>query len=613
MLVYTNHQKRSENSAAYSTENADIKMNPSAHRMPLHAKSLVSGRFYSEIPTATNKQRNTSGSADANFEHVIVDSMLRQNSRTKLEKHRKTKNKVSSTSSFLASISACIGVGKFGTAILNDDKEETRFENRSKNFNFDDSVVRMRYCSNDKKETEDPMVQFSNAGKQSLGRSRTYKTVDTSVEESMLQNWKENMVTVESIGRGSSIPLEEEPQTMYDGFSIARRLLFKENEENVNLEKNSGCSNVICTNSKKICSNQNDTSSKGTNHDGISFLQWYSNPSSCNSDRSSVGASLTAPPQSLYAASYGDDDDIITNSAGINPKEGSIVSYEVNDENAQSPSSTIYATSSSSFTDNKGRDREIQYWRKRLHYATKHYGMSHSSTADAYFNLGRAQLNSKHNEVCNDSFLLHVKDPRDVAAWQKHQYDSAIENLTAAHGIWECKHGPEHLAVGRALDSLALAVVRRANHNRSTTTSGSSHSRTSQRFVAEDLNYAKRLLEEAFAIRVHHLGVWHVDTIETYNKLASVLLHLGLFKEASRSYREVFLVRRAIFGNRHPSIAITAHSLANCHYRMRAFQESLRWYRISLDVYEMMGLSYRHPAVTKLLKDQSRLEEFYDA
>merc|ERR1719162_254236 len=126
------------------------------------------------------------------------------------------------------------------------------------------------------------------------------------------------------------------------------------------------------------------------------------------------------------------------------------------------------------------------------------------------------------------------------------------------------------------------------------------------------MRYARRLLEQAFAIRNHHLGAWHVDTVETYNKLASVLLHLGLLKEASKAYREVFLVRRSIFGNGHPSVAIAAHSLANCHYKMGAVKESLGWYRISLDVYETMGLSYRHPAVTKLLMDQSRLEEYME-
>ena len=128
--------------------------------------------------------------------------------------------------------------------------------------------------------------------------------------------------------------------------------------------------------------------------------------------------------------------------------------------------------------------------------------------------------------------------------------------------------------------------------------------------VDDDLQYAQRLLEQAFAVRVHHLGVWHADTVETYNKLASVQLHLGQVREAAKAYREVFLVRRAIFGPDHPSVAISAHSLANCYYKLRRVQESLKYYQIALTVYETMGLPYRHPTVATLLKDRSRLEQY---
>mmetsp|Transcript_21066 Transcript_21066/g.43351 ORF Transcript_21066/g.43351 Transcript_21066/m.43351 type:complete len:222 (-) Transcript_21066:51-716(-) len=212
--------------------------------------------------------------------------------------------------------------------------------------------------------------------------------------------------------------------------------------------------------------------------------------------------------------------------------------------------------------------------------------------------------NSSHNR--DNSFDPYgMPHPREAASQQKHRYDLAVENLTIARQIWERKHGSEHLAVGRALDSLALAIVKRANHDRST-------KGVKKATVRDDLSYARRLYEQAFSIRVHHLGVWHVDTVETFNKLAGVLSHVGLLKEACQAYHEVFLVRKAIFGNKHPSVAISAHSLANCYYKRGNVKESLKWYDHSLNVYERMGLSYRHPAVTQLLKDQSRLEQYMD-
>lgn len=252
------------------------------------------------------------------------------------------------------------------------------------------------------------------------------------------------------------------------------------------------------------------------------------------------------------------------------------------------------------------------------------------STAEAYLNLGLAQLkllgsSSSSSSNSDPSYLyldgsmnLNSNHSNDADAKKRHQYDLAVENLTIAHGIFERKFGPNHLSVGRALDALALAIVRRANHEKTT---NHDHNNNNFNSIAsgntytvneKDLKYAQRLLEEAFALRVHHLGVWHVDTVDTFNKLASVHLHLGEIREAAKAYQEVFLVRTAIFGEDHPSVAISAHSLANCHYRLGEVRLSLKWYQISLDIYETMGLKYRHPTVAKLLKDRSRLEKYME-
>jgi tetratricopeptide (TPR) repeat protein len=120
---------------------------------------------------------------------------------------------------------------------------------------------------------------------------------------------------------------------------------------------------------------------------------------------------------------------------------------------------------------------------------------------------------------------------------------------------------------------------------------------------------AQQILYQAFAIRFHKLGVWHVDTVETYNKLASVHLHLGELKEACQAYQQVLLVRRAIFGCSHPSVAISAHSLANVYYKLQMEHESMHWYQVALVIYEEdLQLSHHHPTVAKLLKDRARLD-----
>jgi tetratricopeptide (TPR) repeat protein len=231
--------------------------------------------------------------------------------------------------------------------------------------------------------------------------------------------------------------------------------------------------------------------------------------------------------------------------------------------------------------------REVRYWKRRLDHATKHHGRVHPQTAEASFNLGHAQLRCLH-------------------------YDPALENLTHAHAIWRSLHRGDrlHLSVGRALDGMGLCLLRSSTKQRPRQQKQRQQGDRRRRQRTDSLREAQRLLEQAFAIRCHHLGVWHVDTVETYNRLASVRLHLGDVAGACHAYQEVFHVRRAIFGRSHPSVAISAHSVANCHYRLGSVPQSLQWYQRALDVYEAMGLAYRHPAVARLLKDRSRLEQY---
>ena len=519
------------------------------------------------------------------------------------------------------SIGACTGVG---ASFLKEHNEESTFEFRGESDNYNDNCEgcdsdekRGYNCygspnNDDKKEMNDLMLRFSNVGS-SLSRTRTCTTTDTTTDESVtILNSKDKTVTVESIGVGNCSGNQHDPTAAatYDVFATTRKLLFGDDKtaatpttakiknESSSFQCNNQ-SNVLCNNNIPCVVNPNDGDDDNNNINS-SFLQWYSNPTSPHSGRSLMRSSFP-PSKTMYSAAYGDDDD-----DGV----GGDTRNNLEEDTVLSPASggTIYKShTAKNNTDaqNNGH-REIRYWRQRLHHASKHYGKTHSSTADAYFNLGRAQL-----DLSSSQHTQHHHPRETSTTQQKHQYDLAIENLTIAHGIWERTHGPQHLAVGRALDSLALAIVRRANHDRTNSNSISGSSKTSNQTI-DDLRYARRLLEQAFGVRAHHLGVWHVDTVETYNKLAGVLLHLGLLGEAARAYREVFLVRRAIFGNHHPSVAIAAHSLANCHYRRGGLEESLGWYKVALDIYEAMGLSYRHPAVIKLLRDQSRLEEFME-
>ena len=611
-----------------NTEDTDDETNnckhSSPHQMPRLVKSLMSGSvLYPESAVGNSNRskqsiRNRSPANKGISERVVIDKKIRQNSKQIRKVPKSEATSPTSHSSFFASIGACVSAGAGAASFLNERSEETRFE-----YHFDDANCntdgkncherRIYNCygssggcntNGGEKDVDEMMVRFSNTSIP-LTKSRTCATMESTKDSLVILNSRDN--TVRGISGGGGVELNH-ASTTHDAFANARRLLF--GKEGTSIEENAekqlssyrcnSRSNVLCnsTNKGNFCLSPSDKEAfDGANdndNNNTSFIRWYSqeSPVSPNYDRSFDRSSFS-PSKTIYTAAYGDDD------------AGGTTEYPFGGD--------VMSPHSSSILRNED-DRShcvIQYWRQRLHYARKYNGNAHSSTADAYFNLGRAQMNlspnnSGHNrEAYIDPYGLPMRRPREAAPQQKHRYDLAIENLTIAHGIWERRHGPEHLAVGRALDSLALAIVKRANHDRATRGSSSTA-------IKEDLRYARRLLEQAFSVRVQHLGVWHVDTVETYNKLAGVLLHLGLLGEACRAYREVFLVRRAIFGNQHPSVAISAHALANGHYKRGNIKESLRWYNASLEVYEAMGLSYRHPAVAQLLRHQSRLEEYMD-
>lgn len=213
------------------------------------------------------------------------------------------------------------------------------------------------------------------------------------------------------------------------------------------------------------------------------------------------------------------------------------------------------------------RDQQQEkYWSSIVISRTKNYGTMHRQTAEALLLLGHAHM-------------------------RLNKFQAAMAVFQSSCKIFKTLDGPTHLSVGRALDAYGLAALRYKQ-------TGTSH-----------LIQAKNALEEAFAIRFHSLGVWHVDTVETFNKIASVYLHLGRLEEAAHAYHEVFLVRKAIYGSNHPSVAISAHGLANVYLRLQQPQESLRFFRVAMDVYDNMRLPKDHPTVTRLLNDLERMEQ----
>ena len=225
-------------------------------------------------------------------------------------------------------------------------------------------------------------------------------------------------------------------------------------------------------------------------------------------------------------------------------------------------------------------EQDIEYWKQRIYHAESNLYFSKAAVADLRFSLGQTYM-------------------------KRYQYDLAFEQFDRAQQIWQKKYGPYHLAVGRALDAKGLALLKQQQQQQQ---QQQSQQKDSLVYSQKQLQQAQQSLNEAFAIRSRQLGVWHVDTVETYNKLAAVYLHLGELVSACQAYHQVFLVRRAIFGMYHPAVAVSAHAVANVYFKLKKVTESSQWYDVASSIYKGIPLSDEHPTVMRLLKDQSRLD-----
>eukprot|EP00797_Seminavis_robusta_P025367 Sro440_g143410.2 (534) ;mRNA; r:20650-22251 len=213
-------------------------------------------------------------------------------------------------------------------------------------------------------------------------------------------------------------------------------------------------------------------------------------------------------------------------------------------------------------------ERECARWKDICQTAVQVHGKHSVKTAEALLQLGHAYMHAG-------------------------EYAQAVVTFQSACRIWNrrMEYREDRLAFARVVDSIGMAWTR-----------------VTQDEDVDHCHKAMAALEEAFQIRYELLGPWHPDCVETLNKIASVHLHLREYSEACNAYFEVFHVRKAIFGANHPSVAIAAHALGNVLVKLASTEEASRFFDIAVDIYDRMNLPIKHPAVTRLMRDQKRLD-----
>ena len=153
---------------------------------------------------------------------------------------------------------------------------------------------------------------------------------------------------------------------------------------------------------------------------------------------------------------------------------------------------------------------EISKWQEYLQYCQDQYGKDNGKTTECMINLGHAYM----RQEC---------------------YKEALATFKNTARIRRSAYGNDHLSVGRALDCVGRAAAN-----------------------LEEFDWGLIALYEAFQIRYRRLGPWHIDVADTLNNIAGIFYRLGEMKLAEEAYREVLSVRKAVWGDDHPSVAVTS-------------------------------------------------------
>jgi len=262
---------------------------------------------------------------------------------------------------------------------------------------------------------------------------------------------------------------------------------------------------------------------------------------------------------------------------------------------------------------------EKEYWKNIMMKRVLRYGADSIDAADAFMELGGAHMRAK-------------------------DYMEAVSVFKKTARIYRDHYGNNSLRVARALNqiglasSLAVKSTKKDHKSSSTdtftssspynsvTSSSSSYSKVSNPCTPyhsnnnhnnngndhnNNLQWALVALNEAFQIRLSHLGQWHCDVVDTLNNIAGIYMHQRQLAKARDAYAEVMVVRAAIFGRDHPSVAVTASTLGTIYILMSNYKEARLHYDYALRIYRgpNMNMKEHHPLVLKAQKGIDKAEK----
>ena len=202
------------------------------------------------------------------------------------------------------------------------------------------------------------------------------------------------------------------------------------------------------------------------------------------------------------------------------------------------------------------------FWQDRITERTQRYGTHSYQTVLAWMDLGHAQFRQGEYKAAAGTFATAVR-------------------LTQARG---------GLPAAQALHFQGTATSRAETADKPA--------------QAQALS----LLERALQIRQAQLGADHPDTVATQNSMAWVYYYSQQHRQASETFWYVFWKRQALFGPRHPAVAVAATDLARTFRKLNRDSDAQNFYSIALQIYDQMHVPSSNPAVQRVRQELNALE-----
>ena len=203
--------------------------------------------------------------------------------------------------------------------------------------------------------------------------------------------------------------------------------------------------------------------------------------------------------------------------------------------------------------------------------------------------------------------------------------DDAIKTYKASLHHAEAAHGPDHISVGAALNSLGVLhyhlsadhsvkamdhfrrslVIRNAAHGRDHPEVATTLNNMGRIHVQRDeFDEALKYYEEALEIRRASLGLDSLDYAATAFNAGQSFHQRSKLDRALELYREFLRVARAKFSDNHRDVAVVLSGIAQIHQERGEHDEALKLYgksqRLSLLCYVSSSLFYSKPKINCL-------------